>query len=129
MSVTSKNGHLVRSIDETSGAFLVSFTDLAAYYHATAPQLQHVIRTVHAEKREVRFSADRFCEIPSAEIRPRRRLSRRLADVVREACEGFVDVMIRRNTRWIRDAQRAARAASATGIDIARAASARNKRR
>jgi hypothetical protein len=64
---------LVRRIDETGGVFLVSFSDLAAYYHTTAPHLQQTIRAAHAAKREVCFSANRLCEILSVTMQPPRR--------------------------------------------------------
>jgi hypothetical protein len=102
--------HLVRRINEKNGVFLVSFTDLAAYYHTTAPHLQQTIRAAHAAKREVCFSTNRLCEILSVTMQPSRGKAQRVADALREACGGLIDVITRRNTRWIRDAQRAARA-------------------
>jgi hypothetical protein len=113
VNAISQAGHLVRHIDETRGVFLVTFTDLSAYYHTTAPHLQQTIRAAHAAKREVCFSADRHCEIFSITMQPPRGNARRAADALREACGGLIDVVTRRNTRWIRDSQRAARAAGA----------------
>jgi len=110
----SQAGHLVRHIDETSGDFLVSFSDLAAYYRTAAPHLQQTIRAAHAAKRELCFSANRHCEIISVTMQPPRGNARRAADALREAVGGLIDIITRRNTRWIRDAQRAARA---TAVD------------
>jgi hypothetical protein len=110
LNTISQGGHLVRRIDETSGVFLVSFSGLAAYYHTTAPDIEQTIRAAHAAKREVCFSANRHCEIHSVTMQPTRGNARRVADELREACGGLIDVITRRNTRWIRDAQRAARA-------------------
>jgi hypothetical protein len=110
----SQAGHLVRHIDETSGVFLVSFSELAAYYRTTAPDLQRTIRAAYAVEREVCFSADRRCEILSVTMQPSRGNARRVADQLREACGGLIDVITRHNTRWIRAAQRAARA---TAVD------------
>jgi hypothetical protein len=39
VNAISHVGLVIRHIDETSGVFLVSFSDLAAYYDATAPHL------------------------------------------------------------------------------------------
>jgi hypothetical protein len=105
-----QSGHLVRRIDETSGVFRVSFSGLAAYYHTTAPHLQQTIRAAHAAKRELCFSANRHSEILSVTVQPPRGKARRAADALREACGGLIDIITHRNTRWIRDAQRAARA-------------------
>jgi hypothetical protein len=110
MNGISHGSHLVRCIDETSGIFLVSFSDLAAYYHTTAPHIEQTIGAAHAAKREVCFSANRHCEILSVTMQPPRGNARRAADALREAFGGLIDIITRRNTRWIRDAQRAARA-------------------
>ena len=113
VNTVPQGSHLVRRIDETSGVFRVSFSDLAAWYHTTAPDLQQTIRAAHAAKREVCFSANRLCEILSVTMQPPRGRAQRLADQLRETCGGLVDVITRRNTRWIRDARRAARTAVA----------------
>jgi hypothetical protein len=113
VNAISHVGLVIRHIDETSGVFLVSFSGLAAYYHTTAPDIEQSIRAAHAAKREVCFSANRRCEILSVTMQPPRGNARRAADALREACGGLIDVITRRNTRWIRDAQRAARDAAA----------------
>jgi hypothetical protein len=110
VNAISHVGLVIRHIDETSGVFLVSFSELAAYYHTTAPNLQQTIRAAHAAKREVCFSANRHCEILSVTMQPARGNVWRVADELREACGDLINFITRRNTRWIRDAQRAARA-------------------
>jgi len=117
VNAISQASHLVRQIDETSGIFLVLFSDLAAYYRTTAPDIEQTIRAAHAAKREVCFSANRHCEILSVTMQPSRGNARRAADALREACGGLIDIITRRNTRWIRDAQRAARAAAVDRSD------------
>jgi hypothetical protein len=110
VNAISHDGLFIHRIDETSGAFLVSFSGLAACYHTSAPDFQQTIRAAHAAKRGVCFSTNRRCEILAVTMQPLRGKARRMADELREACGGLIDIITRRNTRWIRDAQPAARA-------------------
>jgi hypothetical protein len=98
----------IRRINEASGGFRVLFSEHPSWYRTNEPALQRSLRAAHDANCEVSFSCKPDCEIVSVTVHPPRSFARRLAGDLYEICESVFDAVTRRNTRWIRDAKRAA---------------------
>jgi hypothetical protein len=99
----------IHRIKEANGKFLVCFSEHASWYRTDASALRESLRAAHDANCEVSFSCTPDCEIISVVVLPPLGFAQRMAEHLRETSERLFGAVTRRNTRWIRDAQRSAR--------------------
>jgi hypothetical protein len=99
----------IHRIKEADGTFLVCFSEHASWYRTHAPALRERLRAAHDANCVVSFSCTPDCEIVSVVVLPPLGFAQRMAEHLHETSERLFGAVTRRNTRWIRDAQRSSR--------------------